>query len=183
MKLDLIDDGSALIKTNEGLLYYTLNMCNCAYSDEAKSVAYEALWRAIQTFDEERGVLFSTYAVTCMKNAIYDVLRKKKEQQDAEVSLEDVEYLCTYEEAYLPDLEPTQDYTKLHKAVDDALNRLTGKKHKIAELWLSSNMSVTALAAEVPCSQSYASQTIAEFKATLRKDLTDAGYCRDDSVD
>lgn len=183
MKPDLTNDCSDLIKANEGLIYYTLNMYNCAFSDEAKSVAYEALWRAIKTYDEEKGASFSTYAVTCMKHALYDMFRIMQEVQNAEVPLDDIEYRFFYEEQFFDEANDAKDYSPLHKAVDEALNRLSGKKHKIAKLWLGSDMSVTALAKEVPCSQSYASQTIAEFKAMLRKDLTDAGYCRDDSAD
>lgn len=178
MKQDSTDD---LIRQHEGLVFYTLNMLNCAYSDDARGVAYEALWRALRSFDDDRGVSFSTYAVTCIKNALYDLFRKAKEVQAYEVSIEALYELGEYDRGF-EDEEPQQDYTALHKAVDEALNRLSGKKHTIAKLWLESSMSVTALAAEVPCSQSYASQTIAEFKAILRRDLTDAGYCRDDAV-
>lgn len=178
MKQDNTDD---LIRQHEGLVFYTLNMFNCAYSDDARGVAYEALWRALRSFDDSRGVSFSTYAVTCIKNALYDLFRKAREVQANEVSIEELYELGEYDERFEED-EPQQDYTALHKAVDEALSKLSGKKRIIVTLWLESSMSVTALAAEVPCSQSYASQTIAEFKAVLRKELTDAGYCRDDAA-
>lgn len=166
------------IKQHEGLVFHTLKMLRCSYSNEAISVAYEALWRAIQTFDEDRGVQFSTYAVTCIKNSVYDLFRIWQEIQEHEVPL-DLEH---HPEPYtLEEFDKTEckDDTELRKAVDDTLNKFSGKKRKIAYLWLESNLSDTAIAQEVPCSQSYASQVIKEVKATLRKDLKDAKCCRD----
>ena len=177
MKQDYIN---ALIKKHEGLVYYTLDMLNCINSDEAKSVAYEALWRALKTYDASAGAKFSTYAVTCIKNAVYDLFRKIEGVRKNEVPLEDFYNLCVYDTT---EDAPEVDYSLLHKAVDDVLNRLSGKKYAIAHCWLESDMSTTAIAAEVSCSQSYASQTVAEFKNLLRKELIDAGYSRDTTTD
>lgn len=183
MKPDTTTDAEEIVKRHQGLIFYVLNKYNCALSEEAQSVGYEALWRAIKTYDESRGTEFSTYAVTCIRNALFDWFRVLKEVQDAEVPLEEFYNLFTIEETFVDSDETEIDYGPLYRAVDDALKRLSGKKLAIAKAWLMYNMSATALAKEVQCSQSYASQCLAEFKSMLRKDLTDAGYSRDRSSD
>ena len=82
------DTTEQLIIKNEGLVYYTLDLLNCKYSDEAISVGYEALWRAIETFDTSKNVKFSTYAVVCIRNAIWDMFRAQKEVSDNEIFFE-----------------------------------------------------------------------------------------------
>lgn len=178
MKQGTIDD---LIRHHEGLVFFTLNQYNCIRTPEVLSVAYEALWRAIETFDKNRGVEFSTYAVRCIRNAAYNEMRKIKELNEMEVLIDDAELIraCSKHEAK----KETTYYKDLHIAVDEALNKLSGKKLSVAKCWLSGNKSDTAIAQEVSCSQSYASQSIKEFKVILRKELTNAGYCRNATED
>lgn len=168
------DTTEKLLIKHEGLIYYTLDMLNCKYSDEAISIAYEALWRSIETFDESKGVKFSTYAVTCIKNAIYDMFRKQKEVLEHEVSIEDMILGRCDPEIEKPELTETQLYVR--EAVDEALKNISGKKLQIAKLWISSFMSATAIAQEVGCSQSYASQCINQVKYLIRQELVNAGY-------
>lgn len=171
MKQDTTED---LIKKHEGLIYYTLDLLNCSYSDEAKAVAYEALWRAIKTYDKTKGAMFSSYAIVCIRNAIFDLFRKWKEIRHAEVPLEDHPNLA-YEQ-----LEPSehQDDPVVQRAVDEVLNNFSPTRRSVAELWLKSNMSTTAIAQEAGCSQSYASQTLKEFKVAVKKELRNAGYSK-----
>lgn len=168
------DTTEQIIIKNEGLIYYTLDLLNCKYSDEAISVAYEALWRSVETFDKSAGTKFSTYAVTCIKNAIYGLFRRQKEIQEYEVPLEDLMIGRCDPEIEQPELTETQEYVRL--AVDDALKTFSGKKQQIAKLWIESNLSATAIAKEVGCSQSYASQTISQVKYVIRQELINAGY-------
>lgn len=171
MKQDTTED---LIKKHEGLIYYTLDLLNCRYSDEAKAVAYEALWRAIKTYDKTKGAMFSSYAIVCIRNAIFDLFRKWKEIRHAEVPLEDHLNLA-YEQ-----LEPSehQDDPVVQRAVDEVLNNFSPTRRSVAELWLKSNMSTTAIAQEAGCSQSYASQTLKEFKVAVKKELRNVGYSK-----
>lgn len=172
MKQDTIDK---LIVKHEGLIYYTLDLLNCKHSDEAISIGYEALWRAIQTFDETKGTKFSTYAVTCIRNAIWDMYRAQKEVLDNECFLEDLQYDIGVLDPLDPPEIPTV-YLMVQEAVDEALKKLSGKKREIAILWIGSIMSATAIAQEVGCSQSYASQVISQVKNLIRRELLDAGY-------
>lgn len=174
MKPESID---AKIKMHEGLIFYTLNILNCKPDHELISAGYEALWRAIETFDENNGASFSTYAVTCIKNALLGALRKRHQINEMEVSLEDYPNL-SYNEDFLYE-EQEANYESFHIAVDEVLSKLSGKRREVAKIWVESNMSTTAIAAEVSCSQSYASQAIKEVQHLLRKELHDARSCRD----
>lgn len=171
MKQDYTDK---MMQVHKGLVYYMLSELNCRQSDEAEAVALEALWKAITTFDESKNTSFSTYACTCIRNAVYTLFRARKEQLEAEIPLEDyINVLSTetFEE------ESDKDYTFLYIAVDEALNSISGKKREVAQLWLECEMSATAISKEIGCSQSYASQSIKEFKVAIRKNLKHAGYC------
>lgn len=176
------DTTEQLIIENEGLVYYTLDLLNCKYSDEAISVGYEALWRAIETFDISKNVKFSTYAVTCIRNAIWDMFRAQKEVSDNEVFLDDLQYELGRGDAGIEKPEPTEQYLIVQEAVDEALKKLKGKKKQIAITWISSKMSATAIADEVGCSQSYASQTISQVKNLIKKELVDVGYSLESAI-
>ena len=168
------DTTEQIIIKNEGLIYYTLDLLNCKYSDEALSVAYEALWRSAETFNKSLGVKFSTYAVTCIKNAVYDLFRRQREILEYEIPLEDLVLGRCDPEIEQEGLTETQEYVR--QAVDDALKTFSGKKQQIAKIWIESNLSATAIANEVGCSQSYASQVINQVKYVIRQELINAGY-------
>ena len=170
------DTTEQLIVKHEGLVYFTLDMLNCKYSDEAISVGYEALWRAIETYDSSRNVKFSTYAVTCIRNAIWGMFRTQKEVMNHEVFLEDLQQDIGRCDAALEPPEPTERYLIVQEAVDEALKKLKGKKQQIAVIWIGRKMSATAIAQEVGCSQSYVSQVIGQVKNLIKKELVDAGY-------
>lgn len=177
------DTTEQLIIKNEGLVYYTLDMLNCKYSDEAISVGYEALWRAIETYDKSRNIKFSTYAVTCIRNAIWDMFRAQKEVSDNEVFIEDLQQELGRCDATLEPAEPTERYLIVQEAVDEALKKLKGKKRQIAVIWIGRKMSATAIAQEVGCSQSYVSQVIGQVKNLVKKELVDAGYSLEPTID
>lgn len=177
------DTTEQLIIKNEGLVYYTLDMLNCKYSDEAISVGYEALWRAIETYDKTRNIKFSTYAVTCIRNAIWDMFRAQKEVSDNEVFIEDLQQELGRCDTALEPAEPTERYLIVQEAVDEALKKLKGKKRQIAVIWIGRKMSATAIAQEVGCSQSYVSQVIGQAKNLIKKELVDAGYSLESIID
>lgn len=174
MRQDTIEQ---IIIKNEGLIYYTLDLLNCKYSDEAMSVAYEALWRSAETYDESRGIKFSTYAVTCIRNAVWDLFRRQKEVLEHEVPLEDL--IIGRCDPEIEPAEPSDTQRYVREAVDDALKTFSGKKLQIAKIWIECNMSATAIAEEVGCSQSYASQVIGQVKYVIRQELINAGYSPD----
>ena len=171
------DTTEQLIIKHEGLVFFTMDLLNCKHTDEAISVGYEALWRAIETFDSSKGIKFSTYAVTCIRNAIWDMYRTQKEVLEHEVYIEDLQVELGRYDAKIDPPEPSQSYLLVQEAVDEALKKLSGKKRQIAIAWIGSRMSATAIAQEVGCSQSYVSQVISQVKYIIKKELADAGYC------
>lgn len=176
------DTTEQLIIKHEGLVYYTLDMLNCKYSDEAISVGYEALWRAIETFDKSKNIKFSTYAVTCIRNAIWDMFRTQKEVSDHEIFIEDLQNELGRSDTTLEPIEQAECYLIVQEAVDEALKKLKGKKRQIVVTWLRCTMSATAIAEEVGCSQSYVSQTIGQAKCIIKKELLNAGYSPESSL-
>ena len=69
---------------------------NCDHlREELESVADEALWNAVKTFDLERGFLFTTYATSCINHAIQRQMRKycKERQHIKEYSHETFEFV------------------------------------------------------------------------------------------
>ncbi len=170
------DTTEQLILKHEGLVYYTLDMLHCKYTDEAISVGYEALWRAIETFDKTRNVKFSTYAVICIRNAIWDMYRAQKEVREHEISLESLPYELGRRDAALEPPEPPKEYIQVQNAVNNVLIKLSKKKRKIVIIWLGSTLNISAIAKEAQCSQSYASQVVKQAKFLLKKELINAGY-------
>lgn len=73
------------IAENTGLIYKQLSKFNMLYDQDAESLAYEALYRAILTFDENAGAALSTYAVCCINNALRRHGRNTSRQQRIEV--------------------------------------------------------------------------------------------------
>lgn len=166
-----------LMIKHEGLVFYTLDLLGCKRSDEAIAVGYEALWRALTTFDSSKNIKFSTYAVVCIKNAIWDMYRAQREIASHECFLDD---LPTELGVWDTEIDPptvSDTFYLMQEAVDEALKKLSKKKRQIAIEWLGSMRSATAIAQTVGCSQSYVSQTISQVKHLIRKELINAGYC------
>lgn len=63
------------IAANAGLVYQQLARFKLTEDQDAESLAYEALYRAVLTFDEKTGNAFSTYAVCCISNALRKHIR------------------------------------------------------------------------------------------------------------
>lgn len=60
------------------------------YKEDIISVGMLGLCKAADTFDESRGVRFSTYATMCIRNAMLMFIRKTKKHDPHEVSLYEV---------------------------------------------------------------------------------------------
>lgn len=51
-------------------------------SEDATQEAYVGLLKAIRTFNPEQGYQFNTYATNCIRNAVYDFMRKENRQTE-----------------------------------------------------------------------------------------------------
>lgn len=63
------------IAAHLGLVYQQLARFKLTEDQDAESFAYEALYRAVLTYDEKTGNAFSTYAVCCIANALRKHIR------------------------------------------------------------------------------------------------------------
>lgn len=72
------------IAMHKGLIYKQLHAFQLLYDQDAESFAYEALHKAVLTYDAATGTAFSTYAVCVINNALRHHLRSltRKRQLD-----------------------------------------------------------------------------------------------------
>jgi RNA polymerase sigma factor (sigma-70 family) len=75
-------DLNKVISDNTGLVWQQLHRFKLANEPDAESVAFEALFKAADTYDESSGTAFSTYATCVIANSIRMYLRSvnKKRQ-------------------------------------------------------------------------------------------------------
>lgn len=73
------------IAKHSGLIYKQLATFNLLYDQDAESFAYEALYRAITTYNGNAGTAFSTYAVCCINNELRKHLRTLNRKRQLEV--------------------------------------------------------------------------------------------------
>lgn len=73
------------IAKHTGLIYKQLTAFNLLQDQDAESFAYEALYRAIVTFNDKSGAAFSTYAVCCINNALRKHLRTLNRKRQFEI--------------------------------------------------------------------------------------------------
>lgn len=79
-----------LVEKNMGLVYYIArsfqNSTGLEYDDLVQE-GMVGLVKAARTFDESRGILFSTYAGRCIQNEILKYLRQQRKHRDKTVSM------------------------------------------------------------------------------------------------
>ena len=66
-----------LVLDNQRLITYTLSLLHIPYNEDDFSVGQIGLVRASKTYDKSKGK-FSTYAIQCIKTAIFNDRRKKQ---------------------------------------------------------------------------------------------------------
>lgn len=183
--MQLIDD---IIEANLGLVFAQINRLKLRGDAEAESIGYEALYRAITTYDKSQGYALSTYATCCIYNALGSYIRtlNKKRQLDI-VSYNNIAYsedgvdhefveLITDGEDCLDKILSKEAQSKITEAYKAMYNKLTNERHKvIIHTWYASEctMSNKEIASIAGCSQPYVNQVINMFKNTLQKELED----------
>lgn len=163
-----------LIALNFGLLKAQLNKFYLYDDPDALSFAYEALLKAINTFDVSKNNKFSTYATVCIYNRLGSYIRSLHANQ--------VE-LVYYEESVLGDDTPlinvidsgvrtdlgvikkdhiVDTYTAVEILVQEMTNPL---QRTIIITWRNSGFSMTHenIAKDIGCTQSYVSQVLKKF--------------------
>lgn len=180
-----------LIEKHSGLVYSQLHKFNLIRDHDAESIAYEALYNALKNYDESKGTAISTVATVYIYNALGSYVRSLNKQRQLTIvsynnfllaeDPDNHEYLETLADDY--DMEKEVVDKDVHRitmqAFNEAYSNLTNDKHKaILSIWRDSEFTAqtTDIAKQVGVSQSYVSQTINNFKYTLKKRLEDVYY-------
>jgi len=172
------------IAANKGLIYQQLARFNLLYDQDAESYAYEALYRAILTYDENAGTVFSTYAVCVIANALRKHLRtlNKKRQLDIVSYHETASDNPGADEVVdlLPDgvdAEAVVLFKELKGVVRDAfykvLSTMTKLQQRAIIMWYNSDCKLTQseLAKALKTSQPTVSKALSVFKYRLKLEL------------
>jgi RNA polymerase sigma factor (sigma-70 family) len=177
-------DVNLIIEDNLGLVYSQLKRFNLLRDQDAESIAYEALYKAIVGFDDSKTNAFSTYAVVCIYNALGCYMRQVNRVRKLDVvsynnTVSDGEGGTTELLDFIPAKESVEDVLIkqelngcLQTVIKELYEGLSNEKHKkIVASWIVSGYSKTTvqLAKDVEVSQSYASQVIQRFKSNIKK--------------
>lgn len=169
-----------LIKMNYGLMRKQLKRFHLVSDPDAISIAYEALYKAIMTFEPLKNNMFSTYASVCIYNALGSYIRILKNQ------IKTISYETPIEgDLALIDILESNDtadgrvlvdsgISDIDKAVSEALKELSNPLHRaIVDTWVESGFTLThvKIAEKEGCTQSYVSQIIKRFKHSLKNKL------------
>jgi RNA polymerase sporulation-specific sigma factor len=172
-----------LIALNIGLMYNQINRFYLRDDPDALSYAYEALYKAIMTYDFNKNSKFSTYATVCIYNRLGSYIRSLNTQimqcttsyerpvgEDGKVLLDTLESEEKADKNILSDC----GVLLVSVAISECIASIKNPLHKqIVELWVRSEfqMKHDNIAEELGCTQSYVSQTIKAFKNNLKKKL------------
>jgi RNA polymerase sporulation-specific sigma factor len=177
---DVIEE---LLILNFGLINKQLYKFYMTTDPEALSLAYEALYNAILTYDSTKNSKFSTYATVCIYNRLGSYVRSLNTASN--LDLVSYDKMISEDGLTLLDVlvsSNTADGTVLSdcgvdmilKCIMDCISVLQNPLHKkIVETWVKSEFKMTheRIAAELNCTQSYVSQVIKTFKNNLKKKL------------
>ena len=172
------------IEANLGLVYNQLHKFRLADDPDAESFAYEAIYNAAKTYDEQTGVAFSTYATCVISNAIRMHIRhlnRKRQLQTISyytpLSSEDdsgylVDTLSTQESAE-SDVILNELHSKVPGAISKVLKDMPPKQRKAVLMWRSTDYkaSQTEIAKAIGVSQAAVSRAISSFKYKLKLEL------------
>lgn len=176
-----IDD---LIAENAGLVFLQLKKFKLVMDPEAESIGYEALHRAILTYDKSKNVRFSTYASVCIYNALGSYVRTLNKQRQLEVmSYNNVAYSDDGTEHEFVDFMASPDTTEdnvlkaelcgvVHSLYRELYTELSNDTHRaILDCWRENeyDISMVAIAKAVGVSQPYVSHVIRGFKNRFKK--------------
>lgn len=180
-----IDD---TIKANEGLAWNMLRKMHLHTDPEAISLAFEALWRAIENYDETKGTKLSTVASVYIYNKLGSYIRSLNKKQQLEVvsynniAYSDDEGGHEHLEFLVDDFDIDKNFkaeafkADVSAALADARNSLTSEKQqKVFDIWVASEFEETAskIAKLAGVSQPQASETLNRVKFRLKKGLKD----------
>lgn len=176
----LTPEQEKMVENNKRLVNYFLKKFNisygtCEYSTKEAAGLF-GLCKAAQTYDESRGIKFSTYAARCITNEILMIMRNEK-KHDKDISLntvlnEDKEgNNLTYNDILK---DPNSDFEEkiydnetVLRLLTYTLNYLDSNKCVVFLYWLS-GLKQPEIAKIMNFSQSYASRLISQAIVKLK---------------
>lgn len=175
------------IAANTGLVYQQLHRFHRVDDPDAESFAYEALYRAVTTFDAAAGNTFATYAVCVIANALRKYLRDSNKKRQLEVISYHVPVgpeelgMCMLDTLAGPDSTLERIFaSELSDASKRALAKvrsgLSVESHvKIFDAWCAADFAVRQqdVADQLSLSQAYVSRILSMIKARMKKELED----------
>ena len=172
------------IAANRGLIYSQLYRFKLADDPDAESYAYEALYKAIQTYDANANTAFSTYAVCVIANELRKHLRHLNRKRQLEVvsynatiqtGTDTISYLDTL--YYDTDAESEVLFKELQGVVRESFlkvyNSLNDTHKAIIKAWYDSEYKLRQkeIAELMQLSQPSVSRALSAFKYKLRLEL------------
>jgi len=167
-----------LIEKNKGLVWKQIHRLHLQHDSEAESLGFEALWKAAETFKNEKGIQFSTYATVCIYNALGSYIRTLNTKNKIEfvsyhnTTQEGSEYIDSIATGQSPeDMMTSEERLKhMYSIFEEQSLLLNDKQRAIIDNWRESDFTAqtTEIAKVVGVSQSYVSSTLAVFKNRLR---------------
>ena len=175
-----------LIILNYGLLNRQLAKFYLYNDPDALSYAYEALYKAIITFDPAKNHQFSTYATVCMYNRIGSYIRSLHNNAveltyyEESVNADGSTLLDVIDNGVRADDETIMKDTVIEALiiVDDIILTLNSTQRRIAYAWRDSNFVLThaLIAEQVGCTQSYVSQVIKRLNKLIKNKLEEINH-------
>ena len=171
------------IAENVGLVYKQLSRFNLAFDQDAESFGYEALYRAVLTYDASTGNAFSTYATCVIANELRKYLRTKNKKRQLEV-VSYYEPVTPDSECYMLDtirigedaesvLLNKELYAVAHEIFNEVIHSMPDLQQKIILMWYESDCIVTQskIAAAMKVAQPTVSKALSVFKYKFMQKL------------
>lgn len=183
MDMNAINDK---IDANKGLVYQQLFRFQMLNDQDAESFAYEALYRAVITFDDSTGNAFSTYAVCCISNALRKYLRylNRKQQLDVrsyhaplDLSGEEDGSFIDVMDVAIADAETiiisNEECARIYKAFNEERELLSPLHRKIIDIHYEADgrLAQSEIGKRVGTSQVTVSRAIRQFQHRLKNRL------------
>jgi RNA polymerase sigma factor (sigma-70 family) len=187
---EVMKEIDCLIKQNIGLMVNILKQYNLFRDPEAESIAFEALWRACEDYDESLGYKRSTLITIYVKRALGSYIRTLNKQRQIEtISYNNIAYsddgtdhefldLLSADESVEQQIMKDIFHQQVMEVYHEVAATLDGKKKAIIDEWEQSEFEATnkAIADATGVSQPYVNQVVATFKQRLRKRLKEDFY-------
>lgn len=171
------EDIDTMLRLHRNLVYNFLQQKNLVDNQTAESAGWEGLLNAINTYDYHMEVSFSSFAYSCIRNAVYVSIRQKKRVVDETSydALVEINHdipsnldLCT-------SLIQDESCERIYKIIKELMLSLSPDtpKYKILATWLSGKFSysVTQLANVIGTTKQNASRILQWIRVSIHAKL------------